>query len=118
MNFELEQIEETIASLIVAIDEARERLPRGASQAEQKLRGLCATAERLIGDRHKRIDRRISQRGYYQPRPTKEEKQEADLKQQVIDAGFRSMATKLHPDAGGTHEDMVRLNQLRHKLRG
>ena len=31
-------------------------------------------------------------------------------------AGLRAMATKLHPDAGGSPEAMVRLNQLRDKL--
>jgi len=32
--------------------------------------------------------------------------------QKIIDAGFRSVATKAHPDRGGTHEQMVLTNAV------
>ena len=35
---------------------------------------------------------------------------------ELIEAGFRVMATKLHPDRGGSHEKMVELNEVRKHL--
>jgi hypothetical protein len=42
---------------------------------------------------------------------------DADMAAQIIDAGFRSMAKSLHPDLGGSHDDMIRLNDARDELR-
>jgi len=36
---------------------------------------------------------------------------------QIVDAGVRSMATKLHPDAGGSNEDFQRLMECKRMLR-
>jgi uncharacterized coiled-coil DUF342 family protein len=36
---------------------------------------------------------------------------------QIVDAGYRSLAMKHHPDAGGSHEDMIALTQARDELR-
>jgi hypothetical protein len=36
---------------------------------------------------------------------------------QLIDIGFKALATKLHPDKGGSREAMARLNQVRDRLR-
>lgn len=35
----------------------------------------------------------------------------------VIDAVFRAMAKRAHPDAGGTHEEMIRINSAAERLR-
>src|SRR5688572_24752058 len=40
-----------------------------------------------------------------------------DLMEQVIEAGFNAMAKKLHPDVGGSVEQMAKLNDLRSKIR-
>ena len=40
-----------------------------------------------------------------------------DLALQVIDLGYRAMATRLHPDAGGSRDAMSRLNTVRHELK-
>ena len=42
----------------------------------------------------------------------------ADLKlaQDLIDAGYKRLAKELHPDAGGTEQDMARLNGARARL--
>jgi hypothetical protein len=37
---------------------------------------------------------------------------------QLIDAGYKLLAKKLHPDKGGSSEAMTRLNQAREQLRG
>ena len=35
----------------------------------------------------------------------------------VIDAGYRALTRKLHPDIGGSHEEMVLLNRIVERLR-
>ena len=40
-----------------------------------------------------------------------------ELALQLIDLGYRAMATRLHPDAGGSRDAMSRLNTVRHELR-
>ena len=41
-------VEQATKALIAAIDAERQRLPRGASEAERKLLELCANAESLM----------------------------------------------------------------------
>jgi hypothetical protein len=40
-----------------------------------------------------------------------------ELALQLIDLGYRAMATRLHPDAGGSRDAMSRLNTVRHELK-
>lgn len=40
-----------------------------------------------------------------------------DLGRQLIDIGYKVLATKLHPDTGGSAEAMARLNRVRERLR-
>ena len=40
-----------------------------------------------------------------------------ELALQIIDLGYRAMATRLHPDAGGSRDAMSRLNTVRHELK-
>ena len=40
-----------------------------------------------------------------------------DLAFKVIDIGFKVLATKLHPDKGGSTEAMTRLNNIRQSLK-
>jgi uncharacterized coiled-coil DUF342 family protein len=46
-----------------------------------------------------------------------EDKKHRELIVQLIDAGYRAMAKTLHPDMGGSHEDMTRLSTVRDELR-
>jgi ParB-like chromosome segregation protein Spo0J len=46
-----------------------------------------------------------------------EQELQRELALQLINAGFRALAAKLHPDKGGSKEAMVRLNQVRARLR-
>jgi len=53
------------------------------------------------------------------PRATRHFKEAGEsrrMSNQVIDAGYKVMATKLHPDKGGSTEAMQRLNQVRARL--
>ena len=40
-----------------------------------------------------------------------------DLALQLIDLGYKALATRLHPDAGGSREAMSRLNTIRHVMK-
>ncbi len=40
-----------------------------------------------------------------------------DLAIQLIDLGYRALASRLHPDAGGSRDAMSRLNTVRHELK-
>jgi hypothetical protein len=39
------------------------------------------------------------------------------LASRIIDSGYRAMAKSLHPDAGGSNDAMLELNQARDALR-
>lgn len=39
-----------------------------------------------------------------------------DLAKQLINFGYRALATRLHPDRGGSKDAMMRLNQVRDQL--
>jgi hypothetical protein len=52
-----------------------------------------------------------------QPRD-KESKLQHQLGIQLIDAGYRILAIRLHPDTGGSQEAMARLNRVRDILKG
>jgi hypothetical protein len=46
-----------------------------------------------------------------------EDNKSRELIVQLIDAGYRAMAKTLHPDMGGSHDDMTRLTAVRDELR-
>lgn len=113
------EIEQATTALIAAIEAERARLPdsgKEAKRAEDRLLRLCSKMMDAIGAARSRIYDNRRAREWKEDEPARlKRQQEYELKQQVLNAGYRAMATKLHPDAGGTHEDMVRLNQLRDK---
>lgn len=41
-----------------------------------------------------------------------------ELALELIDVGFKALATRLHPDRGGPNEAMARLNRVRDELKG
>jgi hypothetical protein len=48
---------------------------------------------------------------------TKERKLIHDLAEQLIDIGYKVLASQLHPDKGGSPEAMARLNKVRQLLK-
>jgi hypothetical protein len=40
-----------------------------------------------------------------------------DLALELIDIGFKALATRLHPDRGGSKDAMRRLNRVRDELK-
>lgn len=48
----------------------------------------------------------------------KEEKLISEMAAKIIDIGYRALAAKFHPDRGGSHDAMARLNKARTLLKG
>ena len=92
-----------------SIDEAVGRDPRTIKSVtkKNKLKSLFdgvdkVNVTRLADERQSRED---------------EIKLHRELALQIIDLGYRAMATRLHPDAGGSRDAMSRLNTVRHELK-
>jgi len=47
-----------------------------------------------------------------------EEDMDDSMAERIIKAGYRELSKRLHPDAGGNHEDMVDLNVAYKQLLG
>jgi hypothetical protein len=43
--------------------------------------------------------------------------EECKVATRLIDTGFKEMAKKLHPDLGGSQDEMTRLNEVRRRLK-
>jgi hypothetical protein len=91
---------------------ARHRAPRSESEWQaffdrvktaRQAAGGISDQERSTQEREARV---------------KEAKLQQALRKQIIDAGYKAVATKLHPDKkGGSTVDMIRLNQLRDAMK-
>jgi hypothetical protein len=114
-------IEKAIEALAAAFASERARLPttrKDAEKAEKRLLKLCSKATGAIEHERRRIYRHRQDRKWEEEEPARQERARQDeLKRQVFDAGYRTMATKLHPDVGGSHDAMLRLNEMRDKLK-
>jgi hypothetical protein len=47
-----------------------------------------------------------------------EEKARRELIHRFVDIGYKALAKTMHPDLGGSQEDMARLNHVRDRLKG
>ena len=83
-----------ITTLHAAIGEKHTHTPR--------MEGVRINVKRLADERQKRDD---------------EIKLHREMALQLIDLGYRAMATRLHPDRGGSRDAMSRLNTVRDELK-
>ncbi len=96
--------------------ELAERQKNPAAAAEQRQAQRRADEERREAERkayqeqHKRLQE--EQEAYLRERQA-----EAELNRKIINEGYRVLAKKLHPDAGGDPAVMRRLNRGRDRLR-
>jgi hypothetical protein len=67
----------------------------------------------------KKVMRDIDRDEFVQQRQTLDDeiKLHRELAEELIDAGYRALATKLHPDRGGSKEAMTRLSRVRDELK-
>lgn len=85
---------------------------RGATRTERERR------ERE--DSYKSVLRELETDLYAQERQTRDDEVQLhrDIALELIDVGWKALATRLHPDRGGSKEAMARLNRVRSELKG
>jgi Protein of unknown function (DUF3102) len=67
----------------------------------------------------RRILRDLPRDTFLQERQARDDevKLHRDLAEELIDIGYRALATRLHPDRGGSKDAMARLNRVRDELK-
>jgi DUF3102 family protein len=67
----------------------------------------------------KRILRDVARDEFVQERQARDDeiRLHRELAEELIDLGYRALATRLHPDRGGTKDAMTRLNRVRDELK-
>lgn len=67
----------------------------------------------------RRVLRDVARDDFIQERQARDQEVDLhrELAQDLIDAGYRALATKLHPDRGGSKDAMARLNRVRDELK-
>jgi Protein of unknown function (DUF3102) len=99
----------------------------GASKvAYTSIRHMTGQREREREDRQskqqkdfRRILREVARDEFVQERQSRDDevKLHRDLAEELIDIGYRALATRLHPDRGGSKDAMARLNRVRDELK-
>jgi hypothetical protein len=67
----------------------------------------------------RRVLRDVARDDFVQERQTRDDeiKLHRELAEELIDLGYRALATRLHPDRGGSKDAMSRLNRVRDELK-
>ncbi len=93
-------------------------LPRSLSEMDGHTERARSRAKRDKG--FKSVLRELETDLYAQEQQTRTDEQQLhrDLAVELIDIGFKALATRLHPDRGGSKEAMARLNRVRDELKG
>lgn len=67
----------------------------------------------------RRVMRDVPRDEFVQERQTRDDeiKLHRELAEELIDIGYRALATRLHPDRGGSKDAMARLNRVRDELK-
>ena len=90
-------------------------LARGMSEASRARWGMFLAAGAV--EHEKRRAERLQRNSRESARHEwPDQHSDADI-QELLDAGYKSLATQHHPDKGGTHEKMVRINKARRVAR-
>jgi hypothetical protein len=120
-NFELSQV---TASRYMRL--ARHHNDRGATDMPSSLRQMVGDTDRRREDRQskqqtdfRRVLRDVARDTFVQERQSRDDevKLHRDLAEELIDIGYRALATRLHPDRGGSKDAMARLNRVRDELK-
>ena len=67
----------------------------------------------------RRVLRDVARDDFVQERQARDDeiKLHRELAEELVDLGYRALATRLHPDRGGTKDAMARLNRVRDELK-
>lgn len=96
---------------------------RGARDLEYtSLREMRGDTERYQSKQQqdfRRVLRDVARDDFVQERQSRDDevKLHRDLAEELVDIGYRALATRLHPDRGGTKDAMSRLNRVRDELK-
>jgi hypothetical protein len=106
---------------------AEEQIGRGAPDMPfRSLSEMRGDTDRQREDRQskqqqafRRVLRDVARDDFMQERQTRDEEVRIcrEIAEDLIDAGYRALATKLHPDRGGSKDAMARLNRVRDELK-
>jgi hypothetical protein len=68
---------------------------------------------------YRRVLRDVARDDFVQERQTRDDeiKLHRELAEELVDIGYRALATRLHPDRGGSKDAMSRLNHVRDELK-
>ena len=104
-----------------------DKIGRGSSGVPYRsLNEMLGGTERRREDRQskqqqdfRRVLRDVARDDFVQERQARDQEVDLhrELAQDLIDAGYRALATKLHPDRGGSKDAMSRLNRVRDELK-
>jgi hypothetical protein len=102
-------------------------LSRDARQVPSSLREMRGDTERAREHRQstqqqafRRVLRDVARDDFVQERQARDDEIQLhrDLAEELIDIGYRALATRLHPDVrGGSKDAMMRLNRVREELK-
>jgi Protein of unknown function (DUF3102) len=123
-NFELSS---RTAGAYIGWAEHHDEVARGASGTKfQSMREMRGDTERQREQRQSKQQRAfrkamhdVARDDFVQARQTRDEEAKLlrELAVELIDIGFRALATRLHPDRGGSQTAMARLNRVRDELK-
>lgn len=98
---------------------------RGPAVLPTSLNEMDGDTKRERNQRHserayKAVLRDLETDLYAQERQTRDDevRLHREIALELIDVGFKALATRLHPDRGGSKEAMARLNRVRDELKG
>lgn len=88
----------------------------------KSLREMRGDGERMQSKQQqdfRRVLRDVARDDFVQERQTRDDevRLHRDLAEELIDIGYRALATRLHPDRGGSKDAMSRLNRVRDELK-
>ena len=93
-------------------------LPRSLSEMTGKT--AREQTRRKHESKFKSVLREVNSDLYAQEQQTRADEVQLhrDIALELIDIGFKALATRLHPDRGGSKDAMARLNRVRDELKG
>lgn len=100
-------------------DFQRQQSPDAKSYQEQTVRPIFPpTTNQQIKETLKQVDVEFLNTRRDEIKRADERDAQRQLALQLIDIGYKALASKLHPDKGGSREAMSRLNSVRDRLKG
>jgi len=86
-------------------------------EERERVRAERERRRREQEERERRYWEQARARHSYQTRATAMGAEDREMALEVINAGYRVLSRKHHPDAGGTHDKMVVVNRVCDQLR-